>query len=156
MNDRTCSIEGCGEKHKARGWCETHYRCWQRTGDPIPQHVYEKDKPCKIDGCPNKRYGRGWCNRHYKAWWQHGDPLAVDSRPVTYLAAHKRVYRARGQAAVLPCVDCGQPAAEWSYRHGCADERVGEPRPGLMAAFCVHPEHYDPRCKSCHGIYDAA
>lgn len=30
-----CSIEGCGNPHLARGWCERHYRRWRRHGDPL-------------------------------------------------------------------------------------------------------------------------
>lgn len=32
---RGCTIEGCEGKHKAYGWCRTHYRRWaHRGGDP--------------------------------------------------------------------------------------------------------------------------
>lgn len=34
MNSKTCSIDGCGRKHLARGWCSLHYRRWQNNGDP--------------------------------------------------------------------------------------------------------------------------
>ncbi|MGP5098368.1 HNH endonuclease [Brachybacterium alimentarium] len=30
----SCSIEGCGTKRYARGWCEKHYTRWRRNGDP--------------------------------------------------------------------------------------------------------------------------
>ncbi len=31
---KTCSIESCNGAAVARGWCQTHYTRWQRTGDP--------------------------------------------------------------------------------------------------------------------------
>lgn len=32
---RTCTIQGCGTRHYARGWCYKHYMRWQyRGGDP--------------------------------------------------------------------------------------------------------------------------
>lgn len=34
MGERTCSIDGCGKRPKARGWCPMHYRRWQVHGDP--------------------------------------------------------------------------------------------------------------------------
>lgn len=38
MADRTrgtCSIEGCGRQHQARGWCYRHWRLWKQFGDPM-------------------------------------------------------------------------------------------------------------------------
>lgn len=32
---RICSIEGCGKPHWAKGFCGTHYRRFERTGDPM-------------------------------------------------------------------------------------------------------------------------
>jgi hypothetical protein len=34
MPDPTCAIQDCDRKHRARGWCSTHYTRWLRTGDP--------------------------------------------------------------------------------------------------------------------------
>lgn len=31
---KICKIDGCGNKHKARGWCKKHYTRWCRHGDP--------------------------------------------------------------------------------------------------------------------------
>lgn len=35
MAKRTCSIDGCDQPHKARGWCFKHYRRWRACGDPV-------------------------------------------------------------------------------------------------------------------------
>lgn len=35
MPNTTCSIDGCVKSVTARGWCPTHYRRWQRNGDPL-------------------------------------------------------------------------------------------------------------------------
>lgn len=35
MADRTCSIDDCESPASVRGWCEMHYRRWQRHGDPL-------------------------------------------------------------------------------------------------------------------------
>ena len=32
--ERICSIEGCGNKHDAKGYCKTHYLRMRRHGDP--------------------------------------------------------------------------------------------------------------------------
>lgn len=31
---RTCSVDGCGKKHKAKGYCIAHYLRFKRYGDP--------------------------------------------------------------------------------------------------------------------------
>ncbi len=32
---RRCVVPGCDRVHKAHGYCRTHYRRWQRHGDPL-------------------------------------------------------------------------------------------------------------------------
>lgn len=34
MPDRTCTIDGCTRRVRARGWCGAHYERWKRNGDP--------------------------------------------------------------------------------------------------------------------------
>lgn len=32
---RLCSVEGCGSRHLARGWCNKHWKRWRQYGDPL-------------------------------------------------------------------------------------------------------------------------
>lgn len=32
---KTCKIEGCENRPRARGWCGAHYQRWQRHGNPL-------------------------------------------------------------------------------------------------------------------------
>lgn len=59
---------------------------------------------------------------------------------VTYRAVHNRLVNTRGRAADLACVDCGEPADEWSY---C------EP-----TGFSTNLDDYSPRCHGCHKAHD--
>lgn len=72
-----CSVEGCSETVRARGWCGMHYQRWQRTGDPAKllgrDSIRRRDSwshgsrrgydlgcrcfPCRI---AHSRYQRAW------------------------------------------------------------------------------------------------
>jgi hypothetical protein len=54
---------------------------------------------------------------------------------------HKRVTQARGPASRYACVDCGQPARDWS---------TVNPSSGDVRA------RFQPRCRKCHRRYDGA
>jgi hypothetical protein len=67
-----------------------------------------------------------------------------------YVAAHARVWKERGKAKQQPCVDCTAPADDWSYDHTDPDEMRDE----QGRAYSGKPEHYSPRCKPCHRVFD--
>lgn len=45
----------------------------------------------------------------------------------------------RGRAGDQLCVDCGKQAYDWSHIHETSGESIW---------------HYEPRCRSCHKLYD--
>jgi hypothetical protein len=59
----------------------------------------------------------------------------------SYNAWHKRVKKARGPASGYPCVDCGEPAADWSTVNPSSADVRGR---------------FQPRCRKCHRHYDGA
>lgn len=63
MNERTCSKEGCGRPHKARGLCSPCYTAARKAGTLPPKRRGEK---CTVDGCTKSNYGLGMCRPHYK------------------------------------------------------------------------------------------
>ena len=119
----TCSIDGCEAQPWARGWCNAHYKRWRKTGEVGPPEV-------------GRRFGEA---HHHWA----GDR-------VTYLGAHLRLYRARGRADQLSCVDCEKPAQSWSYNHDAPDEKTD----AAGRAYSGNPDHYSPKCYSCHATAD--
>lgn len=58
---------------------------------------------------------------------------------VSYSTRHRRVQKGRGPAAAQKCVDCGESATDWSQIKGTK---------GAI------PEHFEPRCRTCHIHYD--
>jgi hypothetical protein len=70
---------------------------------------------------------------------------------VGYGPAHERVRADRGEATDQACVDCGRPAAQWSYDHTDPDAlQAPEGR------FSLDVARYVPRCVSCHKRVDLA
>lgn len=56
-----------------------------------------------------------------------------------YQAGHRLIRKVRGKAKEHRCVDCGEQAYDWSQR---------------KETDVMLPESYDPRCRSCHQLYD--
>lgn len=81
MSDRTCSVDDCPRKARARGWCTAHYQRWRLKGDVSSDQPYREKRPsgtpCSIEGCESPHYCRTWCRPHYERWQHHGDPLAI-------------------------------------------------------------------------------
>lgn len=111
---------------------------------------------CKVRDCANAGTRRGWCDRHYRRWLRNGDPEA--DAPMgcprgdtpTYNAVHLRLKRARGEARLLDCVDCGCPARTWSYDRSDPNQVWdSHGRPYSYDLF-----RYHPRCSSCHSRMD--
>lgn len=56
---KVCSIEDCGRKAVARGFCDKHYRRHRKTN---PAH--EKNRKCSHPGCGRKYCANGLCSAH--------------------------------------------------------------------------------------------
>lgn len=117
---------------------------------------------CRIDGCLRTGYGT-ICPMHRERLRTRGDIGTIEARHELpsnhYRSAHARVMYRRGKASQYLCVDCGEQACEWSYRGGSKDERseyknANTPWREGELAYSSNPDDYDPRCKSCHNIYD--
>jgi hypothetical protein len=59
----------------------------------------------------------------------------------SYDVWHHRVTKARGPASGYACIDCGNPAQDWSTVNPSSDD--------IQARF-------QPRCRRCHRYYDGA
>ena len=60
MADRTCSIDGCDRPHRARGWCNPHWKLWRKYGDPEhrkPGEVRDGKRICPTCGEDKPRDG---------------------------------------------------------------------------------------------------
>ncbi|MBD1382684.1 hypothetical protein [Metabacillus arenae] len=71
---RICEIEGCQDKHFAKGYCKKHYQRYRRHGDPLytKNFKYKQERTrlltsaeCIIEGCNNNVYVKRICYNHY-------------------------------------------------------------------------------------------
>jgi HNH endonuclease len=77
MAERICSIEGCGRKHVAHGFCGMHYKRWSTTGELGPAELINKPARglvCQVDGCSRQVIAKGFCSTHYWRWSTSGHP----------------------------------------------------------------------------------
>jgi hypothetical protein len=167
---RKCAVADCDIPVEHRDWCEGHYRRWLGHGDPLGGRRSPAPSRCSVEGCVRRSKARTWCKLHYYRWKRTGEvgPVNVelDSRrlpgpqsmfwkgkALTYSGAHSRVLATRGPAKQYPCADCAQPAVHWSYAHTDPNE-MREPIKEGGKPYSPRPEHYEPRCVSCHVRFD--
>ena len=161
----TCSVEGCGRRHSAMGYCAAHAQRVRRTGDPGRATVIERAprprRTCAVDGCESPSRLHDLCTMHYQRVRKHGatDVPAKATGPVHhswrgddvgYRAVHARLAAQRGAATAYACVDCGDDAEQWSYDNLDVDERCDDQR----RVYSLDLDHYAPRCRRCHHAYD--
>jgi hypothetical protein len=101
---------------------------WYRVG-AAGRNAYHV-RPCERCGQEALMEGkRRFCSRSCA---KRKDDPGYDTR-------HHRVKWHKGSACQYGCVDCGAPANDWSQIHGTTG---------------ADPEHYEPRCRKCHALYD--
>lgn len=67
---RICSISGCSNPARKRGWCTKHYQRWQVNGDP--ERLVRKRNFCSVEGCEAPVASGGLCGKHHMRWKRHG------------------------------------------------------------------------------------
>ena len=79
---------------------------------------------------------------------QSGPENHMWSQAPGYQARHLRL----GKAEHHSCVDCDGKADEWSYVGDCPEQLYDGVHP---SPYCLHDQHYIPRCRRCHRQYDS-
>lgn len=63
---KICKIEDCEVKHYANGYCQRHYKQYQRHGKITNEKTLEKWHTCCC--CILPHYAKGFCKSHYYMW----------------------------------------------------------------------------------------
>jgi Recombination endonuclease VII len=131
VSDRTCTYEGCSEKYKAKGLCNTHYER-QRLGLEMtgPIRQYERgERLCKFPGCSTPRACSGtYCQKHY---------MRPRKRLNRYGLTHEQ-FEAILAGQRDRCAVCGTDTPKGSHGFGwCVDHDhvTGQVR-GILCGYC--------------------
>ncbi len=118
---KICSIESCGTKVLARGWCSRHLSRFYNHGDPL---TLLHKTVCKIQGCGGKHCARGLCSRHFNKLRRSEGYFSINVRqPNTRFTDSKRSAKARNLEWSIPfeiyrelilksCTYCSGPLPE--------------------------------------------
>ena len=138
-----CAVPGCGRSSDRRGWCQAHYRRWDKAGRPEPAQWSAAADPatrghqalaaCQVAGCRFSQHRDQLCCRHSAAWRMAGQPDAS-----AWLATVPGPDHSGDAAcAVAGCV----MMAELGYPGLCRSHRArwraqGRPAPQEFLYFC--------------------
>jgi hypothetical protein len=172
-NATGCAVIDCDRPVKRRGYCYGHYMKAWRYGTPTPifDPAWQDIRGQRFGTLVvSERIGRQWlcacdCGRDRLASAgelnRTGEAATCGDRrthrrldEAGYTAAHERCRSDRGPVQTHTCVDCGGPAQHWSYDHDDPDERLAHGLSANPVAYSLNPEHYSPRCVSCHKRFD--
>lgn len=117
-----CKVEGCGGKHRGRGWCNSHYMMWFRHGDPLY-------RPKRITGQTINRFNF-WHKKVKSGCWEWQGNLCK--------RGYGRIFNG-GLNNRYPM------AHRWAYEYF-----IGKIPKGLVLDHscynpkCVNPDHLEP------------
>jgi hypothetical protein len=87
---RTCSVDGCDQKHRSKGYCKLHADRIRRNGSverngsivalprggSQPKHI-----GCSVERCDRPHSSLGYCALHWKRFHLYGDPYYTQNGP---------------------------------------------------------------------------
>ncbi len=73
---KKCSIANCKRPHRAKGYCDVHFKKW-RAGE-VEGHK-SRYKTCKEEGCKKPMFKKGICEAHYQALMASKNPAPAEA-----------------------------------------------------------------------------
>ncbi|MEW2301981.1 endonuclease VII domain-containing protein [Streptomyces sp. NPDC006655] len=77
---KSCSVPTCNLPLYARGWCQSHYSRWKKTGDVQPDVPIagrqKRSGNCRVEGCERPIEARRLCVGHLRREDKFGDVQA--------------------------------------------------------------------------------
>ncbi len=106
---KICSVDGCKNKHKGKGFCDKH----------LAKEVFTNSKLCSVDGCNNKHKGRGYCDKHLQRFRKWGDVNFVPDLEST----RKKISMSLKKAWINPELQKKQSASHKGKKHSEATKK---------------------------------
>lgn len=91
---KNCSVKGCEERSKARGYCWKHYKRWQDHGNAsskVDERTMLHGAECSVQDCSQPFHAKGYCVKHYSRIRSHGD-ATICNRHFWKDDIHKNLY----------------------------------------------------------------
>lgn len=75
----TCSIAGCVNLAKSRGYCHKHYDLWYRKVGASPKTDPMTEQICQVFDCTRNCKSRGLCDRHYSRYYYRHETQVIET-----------------------------------------------------------------------------
>lgn len=127
---RLCEVEGCDNKHEAKGLCNKHR-------------------------IRKRKYGSVDFVKHPQKGGNHGTRNAEGTHG-SYNQIHRRMYRYYGKASEFECSVCFETASTWALIKEWVPEgeMLWSKENGWDVPYSVEPAHYLTLCKAHHNELD--
>lgn len=119
---RVCSVDGCENKHQAKGYCKLHYNHWLRYGRPGRIRNWNPGGVCSVDGCGQPVKAKSYCGAHYARVRRHGEPGEAG-----FIPQGERNSKYRGVACAVEGCDRQATSRGWCRMHYGRYFRTGDP-----------------------------
>jgi hypothetical protein len=74
-----CSLVGCNDALKSRGYCSRHLDQFYTYGRIISiERIYDPTKKCSVEGCNRNHRSNGFCSGHHNQYRRHGTIVRVN------------------------------------------------------------------------------
>lgn len=145
---KSCSVEGCTRKYRAKGFCATHYERVAKYGHPGDNTLKRQPQEsiCSVDGCSRESHAFGLCHNHYREQRRRAKgAVAREPRPPEcQLPSCTRKHYSLGYCSL----HYSRQAATGDVREGTQPRALVRGREGCIVKSCSRPHWSNGVCRT--------